>query len=304
MDERERPDDSGPEDRPPDAPPILEELKEIEDAVAPPAPAVRPNAAPRTDPAPAAAVEEPPAPNQPPSAEREPPPRRELTGTATTTPAEDDEPSPADVIPQAWRELLENRLIILGMSGIVLLLLAVGILFVFSRGGDASAPRTIAAAATTTPEPTSFPDTRLVGEALETTTMRNGPSRGFVPLGTIPKGALVPVVGRNEQKTWLQVTYPSGSPLRGWVEAEFLDVSGDISQLVIAGPGPRPDLTVPTSTFRTPEPTEPPAVATDTPTPTDEPAPTQIPASTATPDQPQPTKEPPASTPGDQGDPA
>lgn len=176
-----------------------------------------------------------------------------------------------------WLAPFHNRLIIAGLSLLVLLALTVFVLFVFSRGdGDPGFANVSLPSDDGAANPT--PDVRLTAAALATTSLRNGPGTGYSPLGTVPRGARVPIVGRNEDDTWLQVTYPPGSPLKGWVDITFLDVTGDISQLKIAGPGAGPSLIVPTSlpTVVIDEPT-------DTPGPTDEP--TTTPEVTETPQQ-------------------
>ncbi len=80
----------------------------------------------------------------------------------------------------------------------------------------------------------------LVGHVLTTVTMRNGPGPTHAILGTIPRGALVSVVGRNSDEDWLQVIPVSG--IRGWVDADLIEVTGDISELIIAGPGAGPSV--------------------------------------------------------------
>ncbi len=215
------------------------------------------------------------------------------------------EPAPhatpeVSILPPAWEALLRNRAILGGIASIVVLLLIVVVLFVFSRGKEEPVVRAVAAVPTATAESTAFPTGRLTGEAITTTTVRNGPNSSFLPLGTIPHGGRVPVVGRNEDESWLQVIFPADSLLRGWVDAAFLEVTGDISRLDVAGPGPRPSLIAPTSAFRTPTPTQPPPVATEPPEPTPELLPTQTPPATPTPPEaPSPTPVPP--TPSEDG---
>ena len=203
-----------------------------------------------------------------------------------------------NILPPEWEALLRNRAVLSGIAGVVVLLLIVVVLFVFSQGREEPVSRAIAAVPTATAETTAFPTSRLTGEAIATTTVRNGPNSSFVPLGTIPRGGRVPVVGRNEDESWLQVIFPADSLLRGWVDAAFLEVTGDISQLDVAGPGPVPSLVVPTNAFRTPTPTQPPPVATEPPEPTLELLPTQTPPATPTPSDGQPPTPPPTKSNG------
>ncbi len=222
------------------------------------------------------------------------PKRTPVPAPVAPEPAPPAAPEPEiSILPPAWEALLRNRAILSGIASVVVLLLIVVVLFVFSRGKEEPVLRAVAAVPTATAETTAFPTSRLAGEAITTTTVRNGPNSSFLPLGTIPRGGRVPVVGRNEDESWLQVIFPADSLLRGWVDATFLDVTGDISQLDVAGPGPVPSLVAPTSAFRTPIPTQAPPVATEPPEPTPELLPTQTPPATPTPpDAPPPTPPP------------
>ena len=167
-----------------------------------------------------------------------------------------------------------------------------------STGGQDGQPNTPSSDATVAPL------TGLPGRVLSTATMRNGPDATYAILGTIPRGAQLPVVGRNEDSAWLQVIYPPGSQLRGWVNASLLEVDGDVAELVIAGPGVGPQIPIPTSFgFLTPAaPAEPTAAPTsaEEPTATEErptrrprPSATRILVPTSTPIPPQPTAAPP-----------
>lgn len=219
-----------------------------------------------------------------------------------------------------WRDLLRNRFILGGLGVLVVLFLVMIVLTVFSSG-DGDTGRRVALGEDGTPEAesTAAPQSGLIGSVLTTTTMRIGPGSRYAVLSVIHKGARVPIVGRNEDETWLQVIHPPGSQIRGWVDASFIDVSGDLSGLAVAGPGSGPDVVVPTSEApwvpyptvgppteapmpptATPSPSLPPPTATRRapPTSTPPPPPTNTPAAPATP---QPTLRPqsiPTSTPG------
>jgi uncharacterized protein YraI len=138
----------------------------------------------------------------------------------------------------------------------------------------------------------------LSGKLRTTASMRNGPGPGYPILGTIPRSAVVTVVGRNEDNTWFQVIYPPGFSIRGWVQATLIDIEGDVSSLVIAGPGAGPDVQVPTyaGPINVPIPTEPGGTEfEETPTPrptrvlptsTPYPVPTEAPTFTPRPTSP------------------
>ncbi len=173
---------------------------------------------------------------------------------------------------------LNNRFVIGGLSLVVVLLLVAIVLVVFGSGDGEPQVLLVAGAGTPTAEPTAKPGTPLIGRILTTASTHNGPATSYAILGTIPNGAVVSIIGRNEDETWLQVIYPPGSQLRGWVNASFVEVTGDISQLVVAGPGSGPSVIVPTQVIPTVTPvlsTVTPATAEATLTPgTAEPTPT------------------------------
>lgn len=240
---------------------------------------------------------------------KDPPLLEELAGPANEAAPPEREPPRAHEPPAEptidWLAPFENRLIIAGISLLGVLALTAIVLFVFSRGdgGPAFTPN-IGVITNGNGDETPTAAFALTAEALATTTLRNGPNRSFAPLGTVPRGARVPVVGRNEDDTWLQITYPPGSPLRGWVDIDFFEVTGELHAVEVAGPGAGPSLIVPTSL-----PTLVPEDPTATPVPFDEPTappefkitpavtgtgePAETPDPTATEGTPDPTTTPP-----------
>ena len=233
-----------------------------------------------------------------PTSRRDPqPPEEEVADAAPPPMLEElaDEGMPTSNLPISlaasetieWLAPLNNRLIVGGLSVLALLALVSLILFVFGLGEPRpiDGPRVVAS----DDELIATPELSLTAVARNTATMFNGPGDNFAPLGTIRRGVRVGLVGRNEDNTWLQVNYPPGSSLEGWVDVAFLDVTGDISTLVVAGPGDSPDIVVPTSVvadFPTDTPVPDP---TDTPEPDDDPTdtpepevPTDTPGPTAT----------------------
>lgn len=192
---------------------------------------------------------------------------------------------------------LRNPFILAALALVGVLLVTVIVLVVFGIGGGDSSS-TLAATTSTpagTPSDDATPTAGLVagvaGTVQTTATIRNGPSNAFDILGTLPAGFRVFVTGRNESGTWLQVEFPSNSPLRGWLQLELVEIAPeDLLLLAIAAPGTGPNIDVPTSVPRpetaTPAlvPTETPAL--ETPSPTASPTlgpPTATPATTPTP---------------------
>jgi len=163
--------------------------------------------------------------------------------------------------------------IVLGALAVVVVLLVVAVALILVGGGEEDDEGEAAAPA---PTRTEKPETNLAsedgvsGEVIATINVRSGPGEGYTILGTIRNGTRVEVVGRTEDDEWLQVIYPPQSNLHGWVDAAFLDLEGDPSQLAVATVEALPLPEVPT---------EPAYVAVATPTaeetPTAEAGPTE-----------------------------
>ena len=147
--------------------------------------------------------------------------------------------------------LLRNRLILLGLGVIVVLLLITVVLVVIDAGGGAGTPSGAIGPNTPVSDATVVPLQGLPGHMRSTATLWNGPGDTYAILGTVAKNATVSVIGRNAGGSWLQVVPPHS--VRGWIDATFIDVQGDVSRLPIGGPGSGPDVAVPTSVvFNTP----------------------------------------------------
>jgi uncharacterized protein YraI len=145
----------------------------------------------------------------------------------------------------AWLPLLNNRVILSGL-GLVIVLLLIAIVLVAIGSESQDTDGALVTNRTPAPNSTVLPRGSLSGRLVTTTSVRNGPDATYAILGTVPRGATVAVIGRNEDESWLQIRYPPGSALLGWVHAEFLETIGDVSKLAVAGPGPSPDIVVPT----------------------------------------------------------
>lgn len=94
---------------------------------------------------------------------------------------------------------------------------------------------------TNKPEPTEAPTEApqatpepVVVKAVPTDVLniRQGPARTTASLGKLQKGQEVTVVGRNGDGTWLQIQIPDKTE-RGWISAEFADVTGDVNTLPV-----------------------------------------------------------------------
>jgi len=228
---------------------------------------------------------------EPPLEDGAPPPPPELEELTQPQPALSPPTQRAGPNASFWSEWsgpLQNRLILAALGIVVVLLLVAIVLIVIGHGRGGTEGNASVSAATRENSKTQVkPIGGLAGKASTTISYRNGPGPGYTILGTIPKGAVVAVVGRSEDESWLQVRYPVNSTLKGWVDARLVNVDGDITALVIAGPGPVPNVEVtfepPPTPFNFGTPTE--EVATLTPTRTVRPSPTVRVTPTRTPRQ-------------------
>ncbi|HJW84604.1 MAG TPA: SH3 domain-containing protein, partial [Anaerolineae bacterium] len=69
--------------------------------------------------------------------------------------------------------------------------------------------------------------------------VRSGPGTHFGRIGLITQGSAHPLAGRNEDSSWLQISYPDASS-RGWISAQFVTLAGDIGSVSIVS-APPPD---------------------------------------------------------------
>lgn len=180
-----------------------------------------------------------------------------------------------------WQSLLRNRLILGGLSLLIVLLLTTLVLVLLGRGDNSTDGPAVEVS---TPAKTSppLPAGSVIGRMRTTASMLAGPDPQYSPLGTIRSGVVLQIIGRSADDAWLQVIYPPGTQLRGWVNRTLLEVTGNVSLLRIAGPEAGPNVELPTSAYVNPTyevatgeaPTFEGAVATSTPRPTRTRAPT------------------------------
>jgi len=200
-----------------------------------------------------------------------------------------------------YQAVLRNRFILGGLGVLVVMLLVAIVLF--AVGGDDNGNADVSAQPTNDPAAaTAVIGSGLRGQMLATVGARAGPGNTYPFLGILTDGTELTVVGRNADESWYQVIYPE-STLRVWVIASSIEIDGDTSDLVIAGPAEAPDVVVPTFSGPVgPLPTEPGGTEIEE-TPTEGAAPTRTPHAAFTPAPtwtPRPTNTPPGpiSTPG------
>jgi hypothetical protein len=169
---------------------------------------------------------------------------------------------------QSSGSFLRSPIILGGLAVVLIALIAVVVLGLPGGGkdndGGGSATKT-----TTTPSPKQTESSdHLTGKAKSTVNVRSDPGNAFQALGVLRNGTEVEIVAKSEDGKWFQIVYPSGSNLRGWVLAESLEVTGDLSGLGVATPEHIPVPVAPTSPAVTPPTTPTPSNLTPTPSPT------------------------------------
>lgn len=64
--------------------------------------------------------------------------------------------------------------------------------------------------------------------------IRSGPGTGYETLGTAPYGAVIPVLGRNADSSWIFIEYQG---IRGWIAAWLCTISGDLNSVPVTDEG-------------------------------------------------------------------
>ena len=86
----------------------------------------------------------------------------------------------------------------------------------------------------------------VVGRTNTTTSVRRAPGE-LVVLGTIPRNTDVTIDGRSEESNWLRIIFPANSERHGWVEADNVDITGNVESLAVATPEPVVVVDLPTT---------------------------------------------------------
>ncbi|MDI6858042.1 MAG: SH3 domain-containing protein [Dehalococcoidia bacterium] len=173
--------------------------------------------------------------------------------------------------------VLRSPVILGGLAAVVIAIAAIIGMGVMSGGGDDSGTNG-PAKTTATPKQTKVAG-KLMGKAKVTVSVRSDPGNDYQILGVLRRGSEVEIVGKSDDGEWLQIIYPPGSDLRGWVLAESMEIEGDLSALDIA----TPEQMVEPQPTRERAATEPPP--SDTPPPEESPTPetTPLPSPTVAP---------------------
>jgi uncharacterized protein YraI len=70
-------------------------------------------------------------------------------------------------------------------------------------------------------------------KTLQKVNVRSGPGTSYNTLGTIDPGASLPLTGKNNTGTWLQIFQAGGPGDRGWVSSAYVQVEGDTGLLPV-----------------------------------------------------------------------
>jgi uncharacterized protein YgiM (DUF1202 family) len=91
---------------------------------------------------------------------------------------------------------------------------------------------------TIAPTPTPTPSLVTVIVTNPKLNVREGPDTVYKKIGQVKQGDELQAIGRNKEKTWIQIITPANET--GWVAAKYTDVGDSIDELTIAQAPPRP----------------------------------------------------------------
>lgn len=75
------------------------------------------------------------------------------------------------------------------------------------------------------PAPTALSVAPVEGQTTSQVNVRNAPSAGSQQMGTIEIFEKIQIVGKDPSASWWMITFPEGSAGRGWITAQFVQVS-------------------------------------------------------------------------------
>lgn len=90
---------------------------------------------------------------------------------------------------------------------------------------------------TPSPEPASGPPQVTIVQDMN---VRAGPGTNYPIAGPGPAGETSTIVGRNADNSWVQVEYPLTADKTGWVYADLVEISGDLSSVAVVQVAPPP----------------------------------------------------------------
>jgi len=154
--------------------------------------------------------------------------------------------------PETRSAILKHPFFLAGLGVVLLLGIVAGALVLASSlraSGSGDDPTVVIdPVSTSTAGPTSRTAVAsgVSGTTKRITAVRAAPGSGTSVLGTMAKGDEVVIDGRTTDARWYRVIYPPNSEVHGWVDAAFLDVTGDPTTLLVATAEPLAAVDVPT----------------------------------------------------------
>ncbi len=144
--------------------------------------------------------------------------------------------------PETRAAILKHPFVMAGLAVVALLGLTAAVLIVIdsARGDSRDGPRVgIEPHDVATPGPIARTAEAggVTGRTNSTTAVRRAPGQRST-LGTLQRETDVTIDGRSEEGKWYRIIFPPNSELHGWVDASFVDITGDPTTLRVATPEP------------------------------------------------------------------
>ena len=103
-----------------------------------------------------------------------------------------------------------------------------------------TAPVAVAIVPTQPPAPTDTPAPIIATITADNLRVRSAPSTTGAIVDRLNSGDKIQVIGKNVAGDWLQIPLPSNPDSRGWISAQFAQLSGPSDSLPVVGPGAPP----------------------------------------------------------------
>ena len=103
-----------------------------------------------------------------------------------------------------------------------------------------TAPVAVAIVPTQAPVPTDTPAPIIATITTDNLRVRSAPSTSGAIVDKLNRNDKIQVVGRTVANDWLQIPLPSNPDSRGWISAQYAQLSGPIDSVPVTGPGAPP----------------------------------------------------------------
>lgn len=174
--------------------------------------------------------------------------------------------------PDTRAAILKNPIVLACAAVVGLLALTAGVLVLVdsARGDSAQEPSVQVdpkGTATTGPVEETAVALGVTGRTLRAAPVRERPGNGARVAGTLQRGTIVTIDGRTDEDGWYRIIFPPNSEFHGWLNADDLDISGNLLTLAIVAPDPPIVVDLPTEYVPADTPTPLPDITDGTPTP-------------------------------------